>query len=151
MSITKVKFSVTDDKGYRNGFIESILEDRFTGEGTDAIVYLTNALNNSEYSLLKVTGWSRIDKNTSDAGNIGQNDFHDAIALDVEWNDNSKISGVVYNIKVGDSLGIFADTYTKPGTQVSVNGTSYSDITAIAFEGGIASSDLGNGNLQLTV
>ena len=67
MSITKVKFSVTDDKGYRNGFIEGVLEDRFNTDGTSASIYLTNVYNNSEYTLLKVVSWGRIDQNTADA------------------------------------------------------------------------------------
>ena len=60
-AITSIKISLTDDKGYRNKYVENLLEERIDKDGSKLTLYLTNTNNNSEYSTFLIESYSRID------------------------------------------------------------------------------------------
>ena len=52
--VTKIRIALTDDKGYRNNYLESILLNRINVDGVKVSLFLTNVNNNSEYSVFEI-------------------------------------------------------------------------------------------------
>ena len=105
--ISMVKVSNQDDKGFKNQWLESVLADRIGVDGLTNSIFFTNVNNTSEYSLFRITNYSRIDVN----GNTTDTDLADAIQLGLIFEGNSSSAGDVYSLATGDSLGIFTESY----------------------------------------
>ena len=117
--ITMVKVANQDDKGFKNQWLETVLGDRIGVDGLTNSIFFTNVNNTSEYSLFRITGYQRIDVN----GNTVDTDLADAIQLGLVYEGNSSSAGDNYLLEVGDSLGIFTESYQgllSQGIQVTV-------------------------------
>ena len=105
--ITMVKVANQDDKGYKNQWLESVLANRIGVDGLTNSIFFTNINNTSEYSLFRITSYSRIDVD----GNSEDVNLADAIQLGLIYEGNSNSSGDVYSLEAGDKLGIFTESY----------------------------------------
>ena len=150
-AITSIKISLTDDKGYRNKYVENLLEERIDKDGSKLTLYLTNTNNNSEYSTFLIESYSRID--VGDTENYNLDDI-DGLELVVKYEDSSRKSGELsYSLESGDSMGLFIDSYMdgNHGIVVSAdNVTDYDGTNKIVFNGGATVTDNGDGNVTVT-
>ena len=67
--VTKIRVALTDDKGYRNTYLEQVLLNRIDVDGVKVSLFLTNVNNNSEYSSFEILQWNRIDVLNADSAN----------------------------------------------------------------------------------
>ncbi len=105
--VTMVKVSNQDDKGFKNQWLESVLADRIGVDGLTNSIFFTNVNNTSEYSLYRISSYSRINTNA----NANDDDLADAIQLGLIYEGNSSSAGDNYLFEVGDSYGIFTESY----------------------------------------
>ena len=150
-AVTSIKISLTDDKGYRNRYVENLLEERIDTDGSKLTLYLTNTNNNSEYSTFLIESYSRID--VGDTADYDLDDI-DGLELNVKYEDSSRKTGELsYNLQSGDSMGLFIDSYMdgKHGITVSAdNVQDFSGTNKIVFNGGAVVTDNGDGNVTVT-
>jgi len=52
--LTKIVLNNTDDLGKRNAYIETLLQKRYTEDGAELNLFVTNVNNTSEYAIFKV-------------------------------------------------------------------------------------------------
>ena len=105
--VTMVKVSNQDDKGFKNQWLESVLADRIGVDGLTNSIFFTNVNNTSEYSLYRISSYSRVNTNA----NASDDDLADAIQLGLIYEGNSSSAGDNYLFEVGDSYGIFTESY----------------------------------------
>ena len=143
--ITMVKVANQDDKGFKNQWLETVLGDRIGVDGLTNSIFFTNVNNTSEYSLFRITGYQRIDVN----GNTVETDLADAIQLGLVYEGNSSSAGDNYLLEVGDSLGIFTESYQgllSQGIQVTVPNLNnpVDGIRDLRFTGAAVTGTAGN-------
>ena len=150
-AVTKIRIAVADDKGYRNSYLESVLQNRINIDGVKVSLFLTNVDNNSEYSTFQIQSWSRVDVLNADVNSPIDNDSTDAIELVVIPEGNSYIPGSSYSIEAGDELGVFTESYSSPhGISITPVGlATITDVNNITFSGGAIVNNNGNGNLDI--
>ena len=105
--VSKIKVGIKDDKGYRNEYLENLLEKRITVDGNSTNIFFTNTRNNSEYAVYKITSWNYINVTDLDVNNPNSEELDDAIELHVSWDSNSTTPGETYLFAAGDDFGLF--------------------------------------------
>jgi len=58
-SVTKAVFNNVDERGRRNAYLENFLDRRFSIEGSDVSIAITDISDTSIYHLYTVIGWTR--------------------------------------------------------------------------------------------
>ena len=106
-SVTMVKIANQDDKGFKNQWLESVLNDRIGVDGLTNSIFFTNVNNTSEYVLYRISNYVRINTD-GDADNDG---LEDAIQLGLIYEGNSTAADTPFEWVAGDSFGIFTESY----------------------------------------
>ena len=142
--VSKIKLAVKDDKGFRNEYLENLLENRINVDGNSTNIFFTNTKNNSEYAVYQITSWNWVNVTDLDSANPNSEEDDDAIELNVTFDSNSTIPGEIYKFTLGDDFGLFYETYNISAPSnviVDVNGTRYNDIRLINMTGGVIASE----------
>ena len=151
--VSKIKIAVKDDKGFRNEYLENLLEKRITVDGNSTNIFFTNTRNNSEYAVYKIASWNWVNVTDLDSANPNSEEDDDAIELYVEYDSNSTTPGETYKFTIGDDFGLFYETYNISAPSnviVNVNGQAFNDIRTITMTGGLsASREVGTNEIQL--
>lgn len=110
--VTMVKIANKDDKGYRNEYLENLLENRLDIDGLNNSIFFTNVKNNSEYSLYKIVSYNRLNvSNPNNDPNNPVNEMDDAIQLGLLYEGASSTPGDTYTFAIGDEFGIETESY----------------------------------------
>ena len=147
--LTNIIINNTDDLGKRNSYIETILTERFTGDGLNVNLFITNIFDVSSYAIYKVVSWNRVE--ILDGGVESDAEMVDGIQLELEPEGASKTNEGARQFQIGDTLGFFLDSYGDNSVTVSDANDDFPGTKNIKFIGGITLTDNGDGDITVKI